>query len=258
MSDDSILYGLSEGVATLTLNRPDRMNALGMAMGQLFMAALDRAVADGARAILLTGAGRNFCAGADLVSDGGLPDDLGQLIDEQFNPVMRRLAALDMPVVAAVNGAAAGAGCSLALSADFTIAAEDAYFLLAFANIGIVPDCGATWTVAHAIGRARALEMMMLAERIPAPKAHGWGLIHKIAPADELQTQARALAVRLAQGPTVAYGLIRHAVRKAYTTSYDEALDQERDDQRIAGFTQDSRAAMAAFVAKRKPTFDGK
>lgn len=256
MSDDPILYDLTDGVATLTLNRPDRMNALGSWFLGAMHAALDRVAADGARVVLINAQGRGFCSGADLVE--GLPDDLGQLVEEKYNPVMQRLMDLPVPVVAAVNGAAAGAGCALALSADLVVAAEDSYFLLAFANIGLVPDCGATWLVANALGRARALEMMMLGEKIPAAKAQDWGLIHKVVASDVLQAEARSLAARLAKGPTAAYGMIRRSVGKALAGTYEDALAQEIVDQRAAGYTRDSREAIAAFVEKRKPVFEGK
>lgn len=256
MSDDPILYDLTDGVATLTLNRPDRMNALGSWFLGAMHAALDRVAADGARVVLINAQGRGFCSGADLVE--GLPDDLGQLVEEKYNPVMQRLMDLPVPVVAAVNGAAAGAGCALALSADLVVAAEDSYFLLAFANIGLVPDCGATWLVANALGRARALEMMMLGEKIPAAKAQDWGLIHKVVASDALQAEARSLAARLAKGPTAAYGMIRRSVGKALAGTYEDALAQEIVDQRAAGYTRDSREAIAAFVEKRKPVFEGK
>jgi 2-(1,2-epoxy-1,2-dihydrophenyl)acetyl-CoA isomerase len=256
MSDDPILYELSDGIATLTLNRPDRMNALGSWFLGAMHAALDRVIADGARVVLINARGRGFCSGADLIE--GLPDDLGQLVEEKYNPVMQRLIDLPIPVIAAVNGAAAGAGCALALSADLVVAAEDSYFLLAFANIGLVPDCGATWLVANALGRARALEMMLLGEKIPATKAQDWGLIHKVVPNDALQDEARALAARLAKGPTTAYGLIRRSVGKALAGTYEQALAQEILDQRAAGNSRDSREAIAAFVEKRKPVFQGK
>lgn len=258
MSEQHLLYTLDEGVAILTLNRPDRLNALSTDLLGDLGKALDRAVAEGARCILLKGEGRAFSSGADLVSTGGLPDDLGKLLEDHYNPLVRKFAAIPVPVVSAVQGAAAGAGCSFALAADLVVAARSAYFLLAFANIGLVPDAGATWMLAKAVGRARAMEMALLGEKIPAEKAAEWGLIHKAVDDDALQETALTLAKRLAAGPVLALGAIRRAVNGALDHTFDEVLDQERDDQRAAGRTEDAREAIAAFGEKRKPVFRGK
>jgi 2-(1,2-epoxy-1,2-dihydrophenyl)acetyl-CoA isomerase len=258
LSEQHLLYTLDEGVAILTLNRPDRLNALSTDLLGDLGKALDRAVAEGARCILLKGEGRAFSSGADLVSTGGLPDDLGKLLEDHYNPLVRKFAAIPVPVVSAVQGAAAGAGCSFALAADLVVAARSAYFLLAFANIGLVPDAGATWMLAKAVGRARAMEMALLGEKIPAEKAAEWGLIHKAVDDDALQETALTLAKRLAAGPVLALGAIRRAVNGALDHTFDEVLDQERDDQRAAGRTEDAREAIAAFGEKRKPVFRGK
>lgn len=258
MSENHLLYAIEDGVAVLTMNRPDRLNALSPALLDDIRETLGRAVADGARCVLLKGEGRAFSSGADLVGTGGLPDDLGALLEQHYNPLVRAIAALPVPVVSAVQGAAAGAGCSLALAADFTIAARSAYFLLAFANIGLVPDAGATWMVSKAVGRARALEMALLGEKIPAEKAADWGLIYKAVDDDALADTALTLAKRLAAGPVLALGAIRKAVAAALDTPFDQVIDRERDDQRMAGRTEDAREAIIAFGEKRKPVFKGK
>lgn len=244
-------------VATITLNRPDRLNALNSAIVDELRDAVEGLPASGARALLLTGAGRGFSSGADLASGGGLPEDAGMALERHFNPLVEALFALPIPIVAAVNGACAGAGCSIALCADIVIAAESAYFLQAFVNIGLIPDAGATWLLPRLAGRARAMEMMLVGERLPAPQAAEWGLISRVVPDDELREESVALATRLAQGPTVAYGLIRKLAREAEQLSLSEALQAERAAQREAGNTEDFKAAVMAFLQKRQPRFDG-
>lgn len=256
----TIRYALDQSVATITLARGDRLNAIIPEMLAELRTALDRAVDDGARAVLIAGEGRAFCSGADLIarSDGGLPDDLGQLLETHYNPLARTLAALPIPVVTAVQGAAAGAGCSLALHGDFTVAARSAYFLLAFVNIGLVPDFGATWLVTRAVGRARALEMMLLGERVTAEQALDWGLIHRVVAEEALMDEALVLARRLAAGPTAAMGMIRRAVGQALVLPLPDVLAQEAVDQRAAGRTADFAEGVMAFVGKRKSEFGGR
>ena len=245
-------------VATVTLNRPDSLNALNAAMLDELRAAVESLPGSGARCLLLTGAGRGFSSGADLASGGGLPDDVGAALEAHFNPLIEALFALPIPVVAAVNGAAAGAGCSLALAADIVVAGRSAYFLQAFINIGLIPDAGATWLLPRLAGRARAMEMMMLGERIPAGQAAQWGMIARVVEDEHLASEAGALATRLAQGPTIAYGLLRRLARDAEQLPLAEALAAERVAQRDAGRTDDFRQAVFAFLQKRQPTFDGK
>ena len=256
----TIRYALADAVATITLARPERLNAIVPAMLDELRQALARAVDEGARAVLIAGEGRAFCSGADLIarSDGGLPDDLGAMLESQYNPLALQLADLPIPVVTAVQGAAAGAGCSLALHGDFVVAAESAYFLLAFVNIGLVPDFGATWLVAKGAGRAKALEMMLLGERVPAARALEWGLIHRVVADEMLLAEAEALAKRLAAGPTRAMGMIRRAVGQALVTTLPEVLAQEAVDQRAAGRTADFAEGVMAFVGKRDARFVGK
>jgi len=207
---------------------------------------------------LLTGAGRGFSSGADLVAGGGLPDDVGAALESHLNPLIEAVFALPMPVVAAVRGPCAGAGCSLALAADFVIAGRSAYFLQAFINLGLVPDAGATWLLPRLAGRARAMEMMMLGERIPAGKAAEWGMIARMVEDDELDAEAGALAARLAQGPTAAYTLLRKLARDAEQVPLTEALAAERRAQTLAGSTEDFKAGVMGFLTKQPPRFEGR
>jgi 2-(1,2-epoxy-1,2-dihydrophenyl)acetyl-CoA isomerase len=213
---------------------------------------------DGARCLLLTGAGRGFSSGADLASSGGLPEDVGLALERHFNPLMEAIAACPVPVVAAVNGPAAGAGASLALMADIVLAGRSAYFLQAFVNIGLVPDAGATWLLPRLAGRARAMEMMMLGERISAQKAAEWGMISRVVEDEFLAEEALTLAANLARGPTRALGLIRRLARDAEQSSLTDALAAERIAQREAGETEDFKQAVFAFLQKRQPTFEGR
>jgi len=258
MSDRSITLAIGEdAVATLTMNRPESLNALNAGMVDELRAAVESLAASGARALLLAGAGRGFSSGADLAG-GGLPDDVGAALEAHFNPLIEALFALPMPVVAAVNGPCAGAGCSLALAADIVIAGKSAYFLQAFINIGLIPDAGATWLLPRLAGRARAMEMMMLGERIPAEQAASWGLISRVVEDEALAAEASALAARLAAGPTAAYGLLRRLARNGEQLSLGEALAAERIAQRDAGRTGDFKAGVMAFMTKQKPRFEGR
>ncbi|HEX6376070.1 MAG TPA: enoyl-CoA hydratase-related protein [Allosphingosinicella sp.] len=245
-------------VATITIARPDRLNALSGQTVDELRAAVDETARSGARCLLLTGEGRGFSSGADLAGGGGLPDDAGAALEKHFNPLVEALFALPMPVVAAVNGPCAGAGCSLALAADLVVAARSAYFLQAFVNIGLIPDAGATWLLPRLAGRARAMEMMMLGERVPAEQALAWGLIARVVDDEHLASEAVALATRLAQGPTLALGLIRKLAREAGQLSLSEALAAERAAQRTAGETEDFRNAVLAFLQKKPARFEGR
>ncbi|HEX8644157.1 MAG TPA: enoyl-CoA hydratase-related protein [Allosphingosinicella sp.] len=245
-------------VATLTIARAERLNALSGQTVDELRGAVEEVGASSARCLLLTGEGRGFSSGADLASGGGMPDDVGASLEKHFNPLIEALFALDIPVVAAVNGPCAGAGCSLALSADIVVAGRSAYFLQAFVNIGLIPDAGATWLLPRLAGRARAMEMMMLGERIPAEQALEWGLVSRVVEDEALMDEAKALAARLARGPTVALGLIRKLARDAGQASLADALAAERAAQRDAGRTQDFQAAAIAFLEKRQPRFEGR
>ena len=245
-------------VATITLNRPDTLNALNGAMVDELRRAVESLPGTGARALLLTGEGRGFSSGADLAGGGGLPTDAGMALEKHFNPLVEAIFALDIPVVAAVNGPAAGAGCSLALAADIVIASRSAYFLQAFVNIGLIPDAGATWLLPRLAGRARAMEMMMLGERIPAERAAEWGMISRVVADEALASESAALAARLAQGPTVALGLIRKLARDSANVPLTQALEAERLAQREAGNSEDFKSAVLAFLQKQPPSFKGR
>ncbi|HEX8239367.1 MAG TPA: enoyl-CoA hydratase-related protein [Allosphingosinicella sp.] len=245
-------------VATITIARPDRLNALSGQTVDELRAAVEETASSGARCLLLTGEGRGFSSGADLAGSGGLPEDVGASLEKHFNPLIEAVFALPIPVVAAVNGPCAGAGCSLALAADIVVAARSAYFLQAFVNIGLIPDAGATWLLPRLAGRARAMEMMMLGERIPAGKALEWGLISRVVEDEALESEAVALATRLAQGPTVALGLIRKLARESGDIPLSQALAAERVAQREAGRTQDFRGAVMAFLQKQQARFEGR
>lgn len=257
----TIMFEISDNVATITLNRPERLNALTPELLTEFGAAIGEAVGKGARALLLTGADRAFCSGADLIGgggEGGMPDDLGALLDSYYHPVIEALASLNIPVITAINGPAVGAGLSFALSADIVLAARSSYLLLSFANIGLVPDAGATWFVAKAIGRMKALEMALLGERVYAEKAAEIGLITRAVDDDKLMDEARAIAAKLAGGATGALGMIRQQFRTGLAGTLEETLAAEKANQAGAGRTKDFREAIAAFAEKRPPRFEGK
>lgn len=247
-------------VAILTLNHPETRNALSWVLASEMGEALDQ-LGD-ARALVMTGAGKGFCSGGDMASDTpegmGFGDMIAKGLQDAVNPMLRKIAALRIPVVAAVNGAAAGAGAPLALHADFVIAGESAFFYFAFPNVGLALDAGASWLLPRIVGQARAMEALMLAERIPAAKALEWGMIYKVVPDADLVAEAKALAARLAAGPTVSYGQIRHAVLTSGGASYDTALLVEEEAQRTAGNAGDCVEAVTAFLEKRAPVFRGK
>ncbi|MGD9811899.1 MAG: enoyl-CoA hydratase-related protein [Sphingobium sp.] len=258
MSYETLLYDLSDNVATITLNRPERMNALNFTLLTELAQAVERTKTDGARALILSGAGDAFCSGADLVGDGsGMPDDLGALLKTYYFPWAKALAGLDIPVVSAINGPAVGAGLSVALAADISIMARSAYLLLAFANIGLVPDAGATWLVAKSAGRAKALEMALLGEKVTADQALDLGLVTRVVDDDALMANARGIAAKLSKGPSIALGLIRKQVAAALDSTFDETLELEMVNQGAAGRTADFREAVTAFGQKRKPEFKG-
>ncbi|CAM3224419.1 2-(1,2-epoxy-1,2-dihydrophenyl)acetyl-CoA isomerase PaaG [Cupriavidus taiwanensis] len=256
-----ILLAWRGRVAIITLNRPDKLNSFTRAMHQALQQALDHVEAGGARALLLTGAGRGFCAGQDLADLDFTPGhmtDLGELIDTWFNPLIRRLQGLPLPVVAAVNGTAAGAGANLALACDMVLAARSASFIQAFVKIGLAPDSGGTWLLPQRIGMARALGLAMTGERLSAEDAEAWGLVWQTMDDPLLPEQALALATHLAGQPTRALAAIKRAMYASATATLDAQLDLERDLQRELGQSADYAEGVNAFLAKRAPHFTGK
>jgi len=247
-------------VATLTLNRPQALNALSLPLKEALLAGLTELAADDAvRAVVLTGAGRAFCAGQDLRDPVGTTSDgTGvETIIKHYNPIVLLLATMPKPVIAAVNGVAAGGGAGLAMAADFRIASRSATFLMAFANIALTLDTGLSWTLPRAVGHARALALAMLAEPITADEALGAGMVNSVVEPEELSNAAHDLASRLAAGPTAAYAAIKRSLAYASGTSLADALAMEGRLQAPAAVSADHRAAVAAFLAKQKPVFTG-
>jgi 2-(1,2-epoxy-1,2-dihydrophenyl)acetyl-CoA isomerase len=263
MAYETILVDVTDKVATITLNRPERLNACSLEMADEISAAVDELPALGARALIITGAGKGFCSGADLQAKAESKDSISggrgsyRALTLHYNPLMLKLARLEMPIITAINGAAAGVGCSIALAGDFVFAGRKAYFLQAFVNIGLVPDGGASWMLPRLIGKARATEMMMLGEKIPAEKAEEWGLIYKAVEDEALLEEARTLGQRFANGPTVAYATMRKNILTALENSYAEQLLAEAEGQLAAGNSADAKEGAAAFVEKRKAQFQG-
>ena len=258
----SILAALETGVLTITLNRPDKLNAFVPQMHDELRHALERANGAEVRAVLLTGAGRAFCTGQDLstrkVTPGAAPIDLAVSIGSHYNPLVRRLRELPKPVVCAVNGVAAGAGANIALACDLVIAARSASFIQSFSKVGLLPDSGGTWFLPRLVGNARAMGLALLGDKLSAEEAVAWGLIWKVVDDAQLMNEATSAARSLAEGPTKGYGLIKKALYASPTNTLDAQLDLERDLQRQAGFSEDYREGVAAFLEKRKPTFKGK
>jgi 2-(1,2-epoxy-1,2-dihydrophenyl)acetyl-CoA isomerase len=262
MDESPILVEQRDGYRVLTLNRPQRLNAFTEPMHLTLREALAAAEADtGCRALLITGAGRGFCAGQDLndrLSQAGDTPVLGSALEAYYNPLVRKLRALPFPVVAAVNGVAAGAGCNIALTCDIVIAARSASFIQSFARIGLVPDSGGTWTLPRLVGPARARALALLAEPLPAETAEAWGLIWKVYDDATLMEEAHKLCGRFAAAPTAGLALIRRALDESWDNDLDAQLDLEREFQREASLHPDYAEGVRAFMEKRPPRFGGR
>ncbi|MDQ2837009.1 MAG: enoyl-CoA hydratase-related protein [Actinomycetota bacterium] len=259
---DVLLLDRTEGVATVTMNRPDSMNSLSVELKNALVQTLGELSSDPAvRAVVLTGSGRGFCVGQDLGEHIELlqANDPAPLhtVEEHYNPITLSLAEMPKPVIAAVNGVAAGAGASLSFACDLRIVSDQARFLLAFANVGLGLDSGASWTLPRLIGSARAIELSLLAQPISAELAHSYGLVTQLVPAEQVLPVAQELAAKLAAGPTAAYASIKNAIHFSASHGLRESLANEAVQQGQAGGTDDHRAAVAAFVNKEKPVFVG-
>lgn len=261
---DNIQLDLSDGVARLTLNRPDKLNSFTEAMHAELRDALDRVQANkAARVLVLTGAGRGFCAGQDLadrgmqMAAGGPPPNLGDTVENNYKPLVLRLANLRVPTVAAVNGIAAGAGASIALACDLVLAAKSAYFLQAFSKVGLIPDTGGTWFLPQRIGMARALGLALLAEKLPAEKAAEWGLIWAAIDDGEFAATVDRIAAQLAAAPTKALLRTRQAMHTAPTHTLEQQLSMESCFMRELGASPDYAEGVRAFLEKRAPKFSG-
>ena len=263
MNYETILFELTGGIARLTLNRPDRLNSFNSAMHAEVRDALARLASDASvRVLVLTGAGRGFCAGQDLNDRAVAPDgtgvDLGDSIEKNYKPLVLTLRALPLPVIAAVNGVAAGAGANIALACDMVIAAKSASFVQAFAKLGLVPDSGGTWFLPRLLGNARALGLAFLGDKLSAEQAAQWGLIWKCVEDAELTTTVDELARHLASAPTKGLARTKQAIYQSWSHSLEEQLDVERDYQRELGKSADYAEGVAAFTAKRPPKFTGR
>lgn len=251
-----------DGWVEITLNRPDRLNSFTDEMHLALRSELEKARDTGARAVVLTGAGRGFCAGQDLGDrdpskmDG--PPDLSQTILQFYAPLVTLIRSLEFPVICAVNGVAAGAGANIALACDIVLASQNAKFIQSFAKVGLIPDAGGTWSLTHLVGEARAKGLALTATPLSAAMAEDWGLIWKAVPAESLMDEARAMATGFAKGATVGLGLTKKAIQAAHLNSFEEQLQLEATSQKVCGESPDYAEGVSAFLHKRTPKFSGK
>ena len=259
MAYETIDFKADGAIATITLNRPDRLNSFTRAMHAELRDAL--ANLGDSRVVVLTGAGRGFCAGQDLNDRAVAPGetvDLGDTVSECWNPLIRTLTTLPQPVIAKVNGVAAGAGANIALACDIVIAAKSAKFIQSFSAIGLIPDSGGTWVLPRLVGQARALGLALTGEPLPADKAAEWGLIWKAVPDDELDAEVADIGNKLANLPPLGLSAIKEMIRASWQHSLDEELELQAGTMRRLGFTEDYREGVAAFLEKRTPSFTGR
>ncbi len=262
MKFEHILFSVEEGVAVLSLNRPAQLNSFNTRMHEEVREALKQVRrSPEVRALLLTAEGRGFCAGQDLSDRSVAPDaqmpDLGESIEKFYNPLIRTLRDLPLPVICAVNGVAAGAGANIPLACDLVLAGRSASFIQAFCKIGLIPDSGGTWMLPRLLGTARAKALMLLGDRLSAEQAQEWGLIYQVVDDEALREEALKLARHLASQPTHGLALIKRSINASLANSFDDQLEVERDLQRLAGRSQDYREGVAAFMEKRTPSFQG-
>lgn len=260
MTYDTILYDALDGVATITLNRPQSLNAFNDLMISETTDAFKQAGRDeSVRCLVITGSGRGFSSGQDLADVQSRGDDfaIGEHLRRGYHKLIKQMVTLEKPIIGAINGIAAGAGCGVALACDIRIASEKASFMLAFSRVGLVPDSGTNWFLPRLIGYARAYEMAITADKIPADKALEWGMVNRVVPAEQLMEAATAWAQPLATGPTLAYGLTKRAMHKSRTMDLEEALAYEAYLQEIASHSRDYHEGVNAFMEKREPQFRG-
>lgn len=261
MADETILYAQAAGVATITLNRPEKLNAFNDRMIRETADAFKQAGRDETvRCVIITGAGRGFSSGQDLADfqDRGEQISIAEHLRHGYHRLIKQMVGLEKPIIAAVNGIAAGAGCGVALAADLRIASDMASFMLAFSKVGLIPDSGVNWFLPRLIGYARAYEMAVTAERIPAARALEWGMVNRVVPAAQLSEIAEATARQLAAGPTLAFGLAKRAMSRSLNMTLDEALAYEAMLQEVAGRSRDNREGVMAFLEKREAKFTGR
>ncbi|MEP6816094.1 MAG: enoyl-CoA hydratase-related protein [Marmoricola sp.] len=264
MTDSPVLYAVADGVATITLNRPDAMNSLNVATKEALLEAVTNAADEAeVRCVVLTGTGRAFCVGQDLkehiaILRSSSSEELFNTVDVHYNPTVTALATMPKPVIAAVNGVAAGAGASLAFACDFRILAEPAGFNLAFTGVALSCDTGSSWTLQRLVGRAKAIDLLYFPRTLASAESLELGLASKVVPADELGAEVARLAERLATGPTVAFGSIRRSVAFAAGAGFEDALACESKMMTLTGATQDHLAAVEAFIGKQNPVFRGR